>query len=799
MRKSSDCFCPSVRPPQFNNELGVVEHPDGVPPGECKRADRQGRAVLAQKAIEAGVPHSAVCTGGQGHPPLRVVGEGEALLGQHNNPKDRTLRAIRHRASVHPDFQQYLLRGRRRVEVSDHGAQENGHIDSRPVLPNKASATFKECGPYLARMFRDRRTTRYVSSSCRAFRSSAYREYERPNRRFINFLGMGITYHFSPYSFTRSPSHSRFIYSFSHPGDFQASTHSVHFRHSSILISPPPLGTGVSLTTPNHLAISQLHISPPSIWIGASFSECTFLISPPTRAQGPPTLVAHHPVLTVQVPTGRSTEQHAGERLRACCFFGTNSAVLRLFIRDELHFDFDTGAPQDLSPFSQKIQAHVTRMVSPGRVPERALLLSWALAAERSVIIITDGPRFSRITVPTCLPPPCARPQHPSLSLPHHPPLSLPHHPPLSLPQHPSLSLPQHPSLSLPSLQQPSPSSQPNPSLQQPLQAAPTPQPSASQPGRIFKSADELARSGFLRLVTLARWLKDPSIVTSLKLVQVLRVATNRDLLARLAIASIHLIAPAHKSRLADVSRFAVAFKSRLSALVTLLPSATTSPPDPASKPAVEQATASLLALPNELLARRVANRKRRHVDKITARYTRADQLIGQGRISTAVSLLRKGEVQLTPDEQLAAMTAARKQPVHRRHRHLVQPGPTPEIFTPDSELTTLANSNDECGFDFFPYDIMKLARGAAFLTDFEITWDNQSYVSNAAQYPSLNYDLVKSSTGNQALRWGENARGRWQLPEKNDERVPSMAPPLRPVKALDSSLPSFMAPFSRM
>ncbi|KAJ4457220.1 hypothetical protein PAPYR_7391 [Paratrimastix pyriformis] len=36
----------------------------------------------------------------------------------------------------------------------------------------------------------------------------------------------------------------RVIYSFSHPGDFQASTHSVHFRHSSILISPPPLGTG---------------------------------------------------------------------------------------------------------------------------------------------------------------------------------------------------------------------------------------------------------------------------------------------------------------------------------------------------------------------------------------------------------------------------------------------------------------------------------------------------------------------------------------------------------------------------
>ncbi|KAJ4456101.1 hypothetical protein PAPYR_8790 [Paratrimastix pyriformis] len=70
---------------------------------------------------------------------------------------------------------------------------------------------------------------------------------------------MGITYHFSPYSCTRSPSHSHLIYSLSHLGHFQASTHSVHFRHSSILISPPPLGTG----------------------------ECTFLISLPTRAQGP--------------------------------------------------------------------------------------------------------------------------------------------------------------------------------------------------------------------------------------------------------------------------------------------------------------------------------------------------------------------------------------------------------------------------------------------------------------------------------------------------------------------------------
>ncbi|KAJ4452872.1 hypothetical protein PAPYR_12836 [Paratrimastix pyriformis] len=40
--------------------------------------------------------------------------------------------------------------------------------------------------------------------------------------------------------------------------------------------------------------------SPLDIWIGTLFFECAIFITPPTRARGPPTLVAHHPVHTVQ-------------------------------------------------------------------------------------------------------------------------------------------------------------------------------------------------------------------------------------------------------------------------------------------------------------------------------------------------------------------------------------------------------------------------------------------------------------------------------------------------------------------
>ncbi|KAJ4454621.1 hypothetical protein PAPYR_10596 [Paratrimastix pyriformis] len=58
----------------------------------------------------------------------------------------------------------------------------------------------------------------------------------------------------------------------------------------------------VPLTTPTHEFISQLLVSPLDIWIGTLFFECAIFITPPTRARGPPTLVAHHPVHTVQVP-----------------------------------------------------------------------------------------------------------------------------------------------------------------------------------------------------------------------------------------------------------------------------------------------------------------------------------------------------------------------------------------------------------------------------------------------------------------------------------------------------------------
>ncbi|KAJ4452669.1 hypothetical protein PAPYR_13105 [Paratrimastix pyriformis] len=75
----------------------------------------------------------------------------------------------------------------------------------------------------------------------------------RIDRCFIAFLGMGITYHFPPSSPTSSLFLHHFIYSHNH---------SLHFQN--------------------------LH-------------------HPPTRAGGPPTLVAHHPILTAQVPGNRYT------------------------------------------------------------------------------------------------------------------------------------------------------------------------------------------------------------------------------------------------------------------------------------------------------------------------------------------------------------------------------------------------------------------------------------------------------------------------------------------------------------
>ncbi|KAJ4455611.1 hypothetical protein PAPYR_9418 [Paratrimastix pyriformis] len=85
-------------------------------------------------------------------------------------------------------------------------------------------------------------------------------------------------------------------------------------------ISQPPLGWESLITFLHPLprvlsffttlfirTIIHCTFSPLGIWIGTLFSECRIFITPPTRAGGPPTLVAHHPILTAQVPGNRYT------------------------------------------------------------------------------------------------------------------------------------------------------------------------------------------------------------------------------------------------------------------------------------------------------------------------------------------------------------------------------------------------------------------------------------------------------------------------------------------------------------
>eukprot|EP00455_Lapot_gusevi_P012377 TRINITY_DN1583_c0_g1_i2.p1 TRINITY_DN1583_c0_g1~~TRINITY_DN1583_c0_g1_i2.p1 ORF type:complete len:233 (+),score=111.15 TRINITY_DN1583_c0_g1_i2:90-701(+) len=64
--------------------------------------------------------------------------------------------------------------------------------------------------------------------------------------------------------------------------------------------------------------------------------------------------------------------------------------------------------------------------------------------------------------------------------------------------------------------------------------------------------------------------------------------------------------------------------------------------------------------------------------------------------------------------------------------------------------------SEDECGYYFFPYEVLRLSNakyGGFFINDFPIVWHEQSYVANAAKYPTLDYSWVVSSSGVQTQK----------------------------------------------
>ncbi|KAJ4458354.1 hypothetical protein PAPYR_5900 [Paratrimastix pyriformis] len=82
-----------------------------------------------------------------------------------------------------------------------------------------------------------------------------------------------------------------------------------HFIRILSILSHVQVISRLTLSASHHLFTSLFHVNPLGIRIGTPFSECAILISPPAR--GPPTLVAHHPILTARGSRNVSLEPQA--------------------------------------------------------------------------------------------------------------------------------------------------------------------------------------------------------------------------------------------------------------------------------------------------------------------------------------------------------------------------------------------------------------------------------------------------------------------------------------------------------
>jgi len=71
------------------------------------------------------------------------------------------------------------------------------------------------------------------------------------------------------------------------------------------------------------------------------------------------------------------------------------------------------------------------------------------------------------------------------------------------------------------------------------------------------------------------------------------------------------------------------------------------------------------------------------------------------------------------------------------------------DIIGPVSE-EDLLNSDDHCGYYFFPYDLISESSGlfqSFFVNDYHLTFSDKSYLSSETQNPTLDYSLLRSST----------------------------------------------------
>jgi len=75
-------------------------------------------------------------------------------------------------------------------------------------------------------------------------------------------------------------------------------------------------------------------------------------------------------------------------------------------------------------------------------------------------------------------------------------------------------------------------------------------------------------------------------------------------------------------------------------------------------------------------------------------------------------------------------------------------------LFTPiPSQLAKLQNSEDLCGYWFWPYEMLDKQVGLYnnyYSNYFDIKWDDSSYAAKASSYPQYDYSWLKKSTGTQ-------------------------------------------------
>jgi len=117
-----------------------------------------------------------------------------------------------------------------------------------------------------------------------------------------------------------------------------------------------------------------------------------------------------------------------------------------------------------------------------------------------------------------------------------------------------------------------------------------------------------------------------------------------------------------------------------------------------------------------------------------------------------------KARLQGEHDYELMQVCMLEYNNITQEAKHICLPtGVPPEMvswmFSPVKwQLDYLVNDPDVCGFWLIPYHVVErmssfLVPGEFFSTHMDITWDDQSYVANAATNPGLDYSWIKAST----------------------------------------------------